>query len=734
MSALHVTHPWILLLLPLALAPLIVPVLAGSFYPSLAAVPSDRLSAVLDAGLRLAGLVAIAGTVLGLAGPFTGGGMVERLGTGANILLLADRSGSMNDTFGGKVPSGGEESKAAAAKRLLGDFIAKREHDLFGLALFATMPIEVMPLTAHRAAILAAVDAIDRPGLGYTNVGRGLALALDMLRSSDRDAARVILLISDGAAVIDPQVQLKLRAAFAERDGPERAAKRRRTESVLRARHDARRGGDAAPELWRPLPESDGAEAQLLDLVDTAAAAGSMPELTRQLRRAWTAPEERARWSAMLWHAAALLVWPEGAAALAADGPWRADRFAAYSEWLTDAAVSVGPPVPDSALSAERRNSGELRWDVEAWECAHHVLLAHGVRLESFAAKGGYGAVVLATDTAPPGAGRPVAVKVIIQQADARRDELDSELRTYMRLAGARGVTPDTARTRAEHERVLRVVDALRVELPWRRLRVGLLVMERAEASLHDHMRHREVARAPLGCEERLGLAADMCLGLAALHRAGLVACDLKPDNVLVLREPGTTATRAVLADMGMNVDVDDGPGACLATVGWGTTRASVPSEYDRPSTFEHDWFVFAKVVLWLFSDGQEAGDVACGASLAPDAWAERLAAELGAGATGSVPLGAYKANTGACWQRTGAGAALVHTDDPRVRRLVTWAATFIRDTNRTAEAALAGRSSKGARRKRFAALRPDERTEPGFVPSGLAEAVTARIQATKLP
>lgn len=216
MSALHVTHPWILLMLPLALAPLIVPVLAGSFYPSLAAVPSDRLSAVLDAGLRLAGLVAIAGTVLGLAGPFTGGGMVERLGTGANILLLADRSGSMNDTFGGKVPSGGEESKAAAAKRLLGDFIARREHDLFGLALFATMPIEVMPLTAHRAAILAAVDAIDRPGLGYTNVGRGLALALDMLRSSDRDAARVILLISDGAAVIDPQVQLKLRAAFAE--------------------------------------------------------------------------------------------------------------------------------------------------------------------------------------------------------------------------------------------------------------------------------------------------------------------------------------------------------------------------------------------------------------------------------------------------------------------------------------------------------------------------------------
>ena len=524
-----------------------------------------------------------------------------------------------------------------------------------------------------------------------------------------------------------------LRAAFAERDGPERAAKRRRTESVLRARHDARRGGDAAPELWRPLPESDGAEAQLLDLVDTAAAAGSMPELTRQLRRAWTAPEERARWSAMLWHAAALLVWPEGAAALAADGPWRADRFAAYGEWLTDAAVSVGPPVPDSALSAERRNSGELRWDVEAWECAHHVLLAHGVELGAFAAAGSYGAVVLATDTAPPGAGRPVAVKVIVQRADADPDELDEELRTYTRLATHESAAllrggAEARRLLAEHDRVLRVLAAYRVGLPGR-WRVGLLVMERAESSLDAF-----VASAPLGVEQRLGLAADVCMGLGALHRAGLVACDLKPANVLVVREPGSTERRAILADMGMNIEVGGATGRCLATLGWGTLRASAPDEYDRPPTFEHDWFVFAKVVLWLFSDGQEAGDVACGASLAPDAWAERLAAELGAGATGSVPLGAYKANTGACWQRTGAGAALVHTDDPRVRRLVTWAATFIRDTNRTAEAALAGRSSKGARRKRFAALRPDERTEPGFVPSGLAEAVTARIQATKLP
>ena len=533
------------------------------------------------------------------------------------------------------------------------------------------------------------------------------------------------------------RVGAHLRAAFAagESEDP-RPAKRRRlrldNRSVLRTRYDERRERDGTDreDLWQPLPESDGAEVVLLDVVDMAAAAGSVRDLMRRLQDAWRAPAELLRWPALLWRAAELLTQPAGAAALDADGPWRQDRFTAYAEWLAGAALAVGPAVPEAVRSKAHAATREPAWDLDAWECAHHVLLAHGVRLDSFAAKGGYGAVVLATDTAPPGAGRPVAVKVIIQQADAHRDELDSELRTYLRLAGARGVTPDTARTRAEHDRVLRVVDALRVELPWRRLRVGLLVMERAEASLHDHMRHREVARAPVGCGERLGLAADMCLGLAALHRAGLVACDLKPANVLVLREPGTTATRAVLADMGMNVDVDDGPGACLATVGWGTTRASVPSEYDRPSTFEHDWFVYAKVVLWLFADQQGRDGVPCGTSVATDAWVDQLAADLATGKPGSVPVGAYQDGFTGCKDRPGASAALLCTDDARVRRLVLWAAETIRSTNRAADAALSEHTAKPTRKRQIAGLRPPERAAPGFVPPGIEEAVARRVAA----
>jgi mxaC protein len=58
---------------------------------------------------------------------------------------------------------------------------------------------------------------MDRAGLAMTNVGRGLALSLDMQEADTSPAARVIVLVSDGAAVIDRKVQDKLRAAFARR-------------------------------------------------------------------------------------------------------------------------------------------------------------------------------------------------------------------------------------------------------------------------------------------------------------------------------------------------------------------------------------------------------------------------------------------------------------------------------------------------------------------------------------
>ena len=65
----------------------------------LAAAETDTLSLIVDIGLRLLGAIAIAGSILGLSGLNRLGQSIPRIGEGANIVLLFDRSASMNDTF-----------------------------------------------------------------------------------------------------------------------------------------------------------------------------------------------------------------------------------------------------------------------------------------------------------------------------------------------------------------------------------------------------------------------------------------------------------------------------------------------------------------------------------------------------------------------------------------------------------------------------------------------------------
>ncbi len=214
---LALSAPWVLLLLPLALLPLLFSSQREQSYPSIGGIEADPLSLAIDWTLRIAGAIAIVALILGLGGLHRLGRTIEKSGEGAHIVLLIDRSSSMDNTFAGRAPEGGEESKSAAARRLLKDFIVHRDHDLVGVAAFSTSPMHILPMTEHKDAVMAAVDAMDRAGLAMTNVGRGLALSLDMQEADTSPAARVIVLVSDGAAVIDRKVQDKLRAAFARR-------------------------------------------------------------------------------------------------------------------------------------------------------------------------------------------------------------------------------------------------------------------------------------------------------------------------------------------------------------------------------------------------------------------------------------------------------------------------------------------------------------------------------------
>lgn len=209
-------RPAVLLLLPLVLLPWWrrgEPALAWS---DLGGWPADPLGRGLDLARRGLASLALLALLLSLGDPEDAGQAVERIGQGAHLSLVLDRSASMVDSFSGGATAGGEESKAEAASRLLDRFVAGRPDDLFALTLFSTAPIKVLGLSADHAAVRAAIQAAATPGVGLTHIAAGLSRGLDTFRDQPLTGSRVLMLVSDGAASIDPRAQVQIRRLFHE--------------------------------------------------------------------------------------------------------------------------------------------------------------------------------------------------------------------------------------------------------------------------------------------------------------------------------------------------------------------------------------------------------------------------------------------------------------------------------------------------------------------------------------
>ncbi len=185
--------PWALILGITALIPLLKRGQAAISYPSISMLPSDPLSTMLDRLLRSSAAAAALSLSLGSAGPYLHEQWVERVGTGAHIVLLLDRSSSMNENFSGSYMGGrAQETKGAIARKLLAEFVARREHDLFAMIDFSAAPIYVMPFTQDRPAILAAIEATSGRGHGVTNIAPGLAMALDFYSGKPFTGSRIV--------------------------------------------------------------------------------------------------------------------------------------------------------------------------------------------------------------------------------------------------------------------------------------------------------------------------------------------------------------------------------------------------------------------------------------------------------------------------------------------------------------------------------------------------------------
>ena len=226
-------QPAWLWLLPLALVPLLARRAGALPHSWLGMAPRDWPSDLMQAALRAAAVLALVALVGGMAGPYRAEYAVERVGRGAEIVLVLDRSRSMDQSFGGgrgggaaPAPGNGPEaleyynklrayetraSKGKVARELLAEFAAKRPQDRFGMLVFSTLPIHVLGFTNKSEAIQAAISAADvGRGLSETNIGLALQSALAFFEGRAYTGSRIVMLVSDGGDRIDVDARARI--------------------------------------------------------------------------------------------------------------------------------------------------------------------------------------------------------------------------------------------------------------------------------------------------------------------------------------------------------------------------------------------------------------------------------------------------------------------------------------------------------------------------------------------
>jgi Ca-activated chloride channel family protein len=152
--------------------------------------------------LRGAWIVALCALVIGLAGPHL---RLPVPVADGNVFICIDTSGSMASTD--VTPT-----RAAAAQSAARAFIEDAPAGIkIGLITFSGAAELIAPLSANKAATLAAVDQIPAPN-GATAIGDALQLAASQF---PRTGHRVVVLITDGVnnTGVDPQEMAQYFAA-----------------------------------------------------------------------------------------------------------------------------------------------------------------------------------------------------------------------------------------------------------------------------------------------------------------------------------------------------------------------------------------------------------------------------------------------------------------------------------------------------------------------------------------
>ncbi|HEY0680979.1 MAG TPA: vWA domain-containing protein [Steroidobacter sp.] len=223
-SVLTFEHAWVLTLLPLALLPLLRRRRDTLAFPSVAWLPTDRVGRVIGWLWPVFAVLALASSILALAQPGRPQTQVQRTGRGAEILVLLDRSRSMDDHM---LPANWREidptvlihhrgrQKAEVARELLSQFVAQRPDDRFSLLYFSNRPLTVVPFTQHDAVMQAGIAAGGTGrGLASTEVGPALIAGIAEFEQRAYSGSRIMLLVSDGGANLDDDIMQRIRVGL----------------------------------------------------------------------------------------------------------------------------------------------------------------------------------------------------------------------------------------------------------------------------------------------------------------------------------------------------------------------------------------------------------------------------------------------------------------------------------------------------------------------------------------
>jgi serine/threonine protein kinase/predicted DsbA family dithiol-disulfide isomerase len=205
--------------------------------------------------------------------------------------------------------------------------------------------------------------------------------------------------------------------------------------------------------------------------------------------------------------------------------------------------------------------------------------VATDYRIERELARGGMGVVYVATQLST---GRQRALKLMhptLVQNERMRRRFEQEARVGSRI---------------DSEHVVQVI-AAGVEpksgMPW-------IAMELLEGEDLQRLVDR---RGPLGLEETAQLFAQVCHGLAAAHRAGVVHRDLKPENVFLMhaRREGAALTVKLL-DLGIAKIVAESRPADTAAIG--TPLWMAPEQAGGAITPAADVWSLGLLVFWMLT------------------------------------------------------------------------------------------------------------------------------------